>query len=84
MAKALRAVTATPAALLGIGHQKGCLDAGADADIIILSEEEGYAGRPQLLVDEVWKFGVRVHKRHEVDTSEAGSPSALSHKTDIH
>lgn len=76
-------MTATPAALLGIGHQKGCLDAGADADIVIISEEGAEAGRTQLLVDEVWKFGVRVHKREEVDRSEAGSLVAPRHETDM-
>ncbi|KAH6617935.1 carbohydrate esterase family 9 protein [Chaetomium sp. MPI-SDFR-AT-0129] len=67
--QALRAVTATPAAMLGVDGVKGCLDAGADADLVVLSERgfpekgserEGGDGRRELVVDEVWKFGVRV------------------------
>lgn len=57
--QALQAVTATPAAMLGLGGVKGTLEAGADADLIILSEAHG--GR-QLELDEVWKFGTRVSR----------------------
>lgn len=57
--QALRAVTATPAAMLGLGDVKGTLAPGADADLVILGEEE--AGR-KLRLDEVWKFGARVSR----------------------
>jgi N-acetylglucosamine-6-phosphate deacetylase len=59
---ALKAVTATPAAMLGLQGVKGSLAAGADADLVIFSEAQT-PGRPSTLVlDEVWKFGTRVHR----------------------
>ncbi|KAK0385153.1 hypothetical protein NLU13_7631 [Sarocladium strictum] len=57
--QALRAVTATPAAMLGLENVKGTLAPGADADLVIFTEEEG--GR-KLKLDEVWKFGSRVSR----------------------
>lgn len=60
---ALRAVTSTPAEMLGLTGVKGSLEAGADADLVIFSEEEAADGAVQLVADEVWKFGSRVfHK----------------------
>jgi N-acetylglucosamine-6-phosphate deacetylase len=53
---ALRTVTATPAAMLGLDGVKGSLDHGADADLVVLSEEV-VGGGTRLVVDEVWKFG---------------------------
>ncbi|KXJ96732.1 N-acetylglucosamine-6-phosphate deacetylase [Microdochium bolleyi] len=75
--QALRAVTSTPARMLGLQGTKGCLDEGADADLVILSETTtsdssssvtsggagSGAGRQQLVVDEVWKFGSKVFTR---------------------
>lgn len=61
--QALKAVTATPAAMLGVVGTKGTLDADADADLVILSEEQTAEGRKSLVVDEVWKFGSRVFAR---------------------
>ncbi|AEO58969.1 carbohydrate esterase family 9 protein [Thermothelomyces thermophilus ATCC 42464] len=61
--EALRAVTATPAAMLGLEVVKGCLEAGADADLVVLSENNDEGGRRELVVDEVWKFGVRIFER---------------------
>ncbi|KAL1890553.1 N-acetyl-glucosamine-6-phosphate deacetylase [Sporothrix stenoceras] len=77
--QALRTVTSTPAAMLGLQGVKGSLDAGADADLLVLSAEEvlelpsspttaavtGGASvvTTRLHVDEVWKFGQRVHQR---------------------
>ncbi|KAL2187344.1 carbohydrate esterase family 9 protein [Thermothelomyces heterothallicus CBS 203.75] len=61
--EALRAVTATPAAMLGLEGVKGCLEAGADADLVVLSENNDEGGRRELVVDEVWKFGVRIFER---------------------
>jgi N-acetylglucosamine-6-phosphate deacetylase len=58
--QALKAVTATPAAMLGIQETKGTLEAGADADLVIFSEERSESGL-KLVVDEVWKFGAIVH-----------------------
>ncbi|KND90677.1 putative N-acetylglucosamine-6-phosphate deacetylase [Tolypocladium ophioglossoides CBS 100239] len=61
--QALKAVTTTPAAMLGLEGVKGTLDAGADADLVIFSEETpGSAGSSQLVLDEVWKFGTRLHR----------------------
>lgn len=62
--QALKAVTATPAAMLGISGVKGTLDPDADADLVILSEVQDGA-RTDLVVDEVWKFGSRVFARGE-------------------
>lgn len=56
---ALSAVTSTPAAMLGLEGKKGSLAAGADADLVIISEEVSH-GYSQLTLDEVWKFGTRV------------------------
>ena len=56
---ALKAVTATPAAMLGLEGVKGSLDADADADLVIFSEEME-DGASQLVLDEVWKFGAKV------------------------
>lgn len=59
----LRAVTSTPAEMLGLTGVKGSLEAGADADLVIFSEEVAADGAVQLVADEVWKFGSRVfHK----------------------
>ncbi|CAM1501939.1 Fc.00g039230.m01.CDS01 [Cosmosporella sp. VM-42] len=58
---ALGAVTATPAAMLGLQGVKGSLDAGADADLVIFSDENG-GGCSRLVLDEVWKFGQRVSR----------------------
>ena len=35
---ALRTVTSTPAALLGLGDRKGLIAAGYDADVVLLDE----------------------------------------------
>ncbi|KAJ2894762.1 putative n-acetylglucosamine-6-phosphate deacetylase protein [Zalerion maritima] len=57
----LKAVTATPAAMLGLQGVKGTLDGDADADLVVLSAEKDGAA-VKLVVDEVWKFGARVFK----------------------
>lgn len=50
--------------MLGVEGVKGCLEAGADADLVVLSEkEEDHGNKRELVVDEVWKFGVRVFER---------------------
>lgn len=58
--QALKAVTSTPAAMLGLQGIKGCLDDGADADMVVLSERPKPEGGIDLVVDEVWKFGTKV------------------------
>lgn len=61
--QALKAVTATPAAMLGMQGVKGTLAPGADADLVIFSEEKLEDGSSsQLALDEVWKFGTRVSR----------------------
>ncbi|KAI1815938.1 carbohydrate esterase family 9 protein [Poronia punctata] len=61
--QALKAVTATPAAMLGLQGTKGCLDHGADADLVVFSENVNPRGTTELVVDEVWKFGTKVYAR---------------------
>lgn len=60
--QALRAVTFTPAAMLGLQGVKGSLEDGADADLVVLSEAQNEQGI-ELVVDEVWKFGSKVFTR---------------------
>lgn len=57
--QALKAVTSTPAAMLGFQGLKGCLDDGADADLVVLSEVQN-GNQTELVVDETWKFGSKV------------------------
>jgi N-acetylglucosamine-6-phosphate deacetylase len=68
IADALATVTETPARMLDILDTKGTLDPGADADLVVLGEEATESGGvPDLTVDEVWKFGVRVFTRGAKD-----------------
>lgn len=61
---ALRAVTSRPAAVLGLENVKGTLKAGADADFVVLSEMSAPGQSvSELVVDQVWKFGVKVYDR---------------------
>ncbi|KAI1343011.1 N-acetylglucosamine-6-phosphate deacetylase [Xylariaceae sp. FL0016] len=60
--QALRSVTSTPAAMLGLEGVKGCLEEGADADLVVLSEDKSPDGT-ELVIDEVWKFGSKVFSR---------------------
>ncbi|KAL2814750.1 hypothetical protein BJX63DRAFT_190232 [Aspergillus granulosus] len=60
-AQALNAATAVPARLLGLQGVKGCLDSGADADLLVLSDEDDpYSGRT-LTVNQVWKRGAKIY-----------------------
>jgi N-acetylglucosamine-6-phosphate deacetylase len=61
IAEALNAVTAAPASMLGIKGAKGCLDPGADADLVILDDHE-VGGEKKLEIREVWKFGELVYE----------------------
>lgn len=60
-AEAIRAVTETPARMLGLDGVKGSLDSGADADLVVLGETDDPDAGPILTVDQVWKFGVKVY-----------------------
>ncbi|KAI1190820.1 carbohydrate esterase family 9 protein [Nemania serpens] len=61
--QALNAVTSTPAAMLGLKGVKGSLQEGADADMVVFSENVNAHGRSELVIDEVWKFGTKVFSR---------------------
>jgi N-acetylglucosamine-6-phosphate deacetylase len=63
--QALKAVTATPAAMLGLTGIKGSLESDADADLVIIEEENDAAGVKNLRIDQVWKFGSKVWDREE-------------------
>jgi N-acetylglucosamine-6-phosphate deacetylase len=63
--QALKAVTATPAAMLGLKGVKGSLESDADADLCVISEEVGKSGERKLVIDQVWKFGTKVFDRLE-------------------
>ncbi|EMC92712.1 carbohydrate esterase family 9 protein [Baudoinia panamericana UAMH 10762] len=56
----IRAVTATPAEMLGLKGVKGTLDADADADLVVLDAVEDAEGNRTLKVEQVWKFGMLV------------------------
>lgn len=51
--------------MLGLKGIKGSLDAGADADLVIFSEEQDADGANRLVIDEVWKFGSRVYHKSD-------------------
>ncbi|KAG5929056.1 hypothetical protein E4U42_007281 [Claviceps africana] len=70
--QALKSVTSTPAAMLGIQKTKGTLEAGADGDLVIFSEEKPTTGSKstRLVVDEVWKFGSRLFCRGGMENSD--------------
>ncbi len=59
---ALEAITRTPARLLGFGRSKGVIEAGADADLVILSDDP-LSGRAY--VDESYARGARIYSRDE-------------------
>jgi N-acetylglucosamine-6-phosphate deacetylase len=61
--EALETVTSRPARMLGVEDRKGGLEAGMDADLIVLGglgEGAEQDGEGDLRVEAVWKFGVRV------------------------
>lgn len=60
----LQAVTSRPAAVLGMENVKGTLRDDADADFVVLSEKDVPGqSTTELVVDQVWKFGVKVFDR---------------------
>ncbi|KAK7192667.1 hypothetical protein DPSP01_006901 [Paraphaeosphaeria sporulosa] len=64
--EAIKAVTETPASMLGLAGVKGSLQEGADADLVVLDVQEGAVGEDKrVVVDQVWKFGVKVHERED-------------------
>ena len=65
-AAAINAVTAVPARLLGLEGVKGSLESGADADLVILGECEDPFSGPTLTVDQVWKFGAKIHDTDKI------------------
>lgn len=65
LADAVRAVTETPARMLGVSETKGSLAPGADADLVVLEEVEGAEGGRDLRLEQVWKFGACVFDRTE-------------------
>jgi N-acetylglucosamine-6-phosphate deacetylase len=64
--EALKAVTETPARMLGMEEVKGTLNEGADADLVVLDLQEVAGMEKKLVVDQVWKFGVKVFDRAQV------------------
>ncbi|PWY72530.1 Metallo-dependent hydrolase [Aspergillus sclerotioniger CBS 115572] len=60
-AEALNAASATPARLLGLQGVKGSLEGGADADLLVLDDEEHHFSGPTLKVRQVWKYGVKIY-----------------------
>jgi N-acetylglucosamine-6-phosphate deacetylase len=60
VAQALGAVTSTPAKMLNLEGIKGSLEPGADADLVVL-EENDLDTEHQLKVKQVWKFGECVY-----------------------
>lgn len=59
----IKTVTYTPAKMLGLEKRKGVLEADADADLLVLDVREEADGRRVFEVDQVWKFGLKVHDR---------------------
>lgn len=73
--EALQAVTETPAKMLGLEQVKGTLVEGADADLVVLDLQDGATattattatgGEKKIVVDQVWKFGVKVFDRAQL------------------
>lgn len=64
--------------MLGLKGIKGSLGAGADADLVIFSEEKDEDGAPRLVIDEVWKFGSRVHHKSEPFSPVCSPTDSLS------
>ncbi|KAF2115804.1 n-acetylglucosamine-6-phosphate deacetylase-like protein [Lophiotrema nucula] len=62
--EALKAVTETPAKMLGLEGVKGSLNEGADADLVVLDlQETGVGEEKKFIVEQVWKFGSKVFDR---------------------
>ncbi|EME77242.1 carbohydrate esterase family 9 protein [Pseudocercospora fijiensis CIRAD86] len=59
----IKAVTYTPAKMLGIERAKGTIEADADADLLVLDPIEEADGQKRFEVEQVWKFGSLVFDR---------------------
>ena len=57
----IKAVTTTPAEMLGLQRVKGTLNPDADADLLVLDANEDSNGIRTLTVEQVWKFGMKVN-----------------------
>lgn len=49
--------------MLGLKGIKGSLREGADADLVVFSENMNAHGGSELVIDQVWKFGTKVFSR---------------------
>ncbi|KAH6678559.1 hypothetical protein B0J14DRAFT_535042 [Halenospora varia] len=63
--EAVRAVTWTPARMLGLEGAKGGVREGGDADLVVIDLLEDEGGKKDLKIDQVWKFGKKVWVRAE-------------------
>ncbi|OCK78994.1 carbohydrate esterase family 9 protein [Lepidopterella palustris CBS 459.81] len=70
--EALKAVTATPARMLGLEGVKGSLEPGADADVVVLGLEGEDGPERILVVEQVWKFGKCVFEKGKEKESDGG------------
>ncbi|KAF3923134.1 hypothetical protein ABW20_dc0107643 [Dactylellina cionopaga] len=68
VAEAVKTVTATPARMLGLEGVKGSLGVGADADLCLLDVQRDGS----VIVDEVWKFGVKVWEKERTKGRRPG------------
>ncbi|KAH8898018.1 N-acetylglucosamine-6-phosphate deacetylase [Thozetella sp. PMI_491] len=59
--EAIKTVTMTPAAVLGMSHVKGSIVSGADADLVVLDDGLDADGFTTISIREVWKFGTPVY-----------------------
>ncbi|KAF2196085.1 Metallo-dependent hydrolase [Delitschia confertaspora ATCC 74209] len=70
--EALKAVTETPARMVGLEGVKGCLREGADADLVVLDLKEGKEGLKSFVVEQVWKFGGKVFEKGNANGRDEG------------
>lgn len=50
--------------MIGLYDVKGTLSPGADADLVVLDEVK-HGKVSELVLEQTWKFGVKVYDRHE-------------------
>lgn len=61
--EAVRAVTWTPARMLGLEGIKGGVEEGGDADLVVVDLLEDESGKKDMKINQVWKFGKKVWGR---------------------
>jgi imidazolonepropionase-like amidohydrolase len=63
-AEALRAVTLTPAEILGVADRMGSLEAGKDANLVVLSGEphDVTTRVEKVMIDGRWVYGEKADK----------------------